>query len=95
MYAIVILAVFSLFRQLNQMKSRSQYIYLTPPMPLFPLNVYKLDYAFITRAYAFPLPEYSWLQRVLPTVSWAGQLLIRFPARDQNPLLREAKLVNV
>ena len=69
MYAIVILSVFSLFRQLNQMKSRSQYIYLTPPMPLFPLNVYKLDYAFITRAYAFPLTEYSWLQRVLPTIS--------------------------
>ena len=57
MYAIVILSVFSLFRQLNQMKSRSQYIYLTPPVPLFPLNIYKLDYAFITRAYAFPSPS--------------------------------------
>ena len=54
MYAIVILTVFSLFRQLNQMKSRSQYIYLAPSMLLFLLNVYKLDYAFITRAYAFP-----------------------------------------
>ena len=64
-------------------------------MPLFPLNVYKLDYAFITRAYAFPLTEYSWLQRVLPTISWAGQLLIRFPVRDQNPLLCGAKPVNV